>query len=152
MQYCNLWLWFKQNTFFICVAFSWSYNCYQNKKWLKNSENRASLTDKFFVTRTNSLLLGQILCYLDKFFVTDVDKFLVTSNKEFVRQTRFVLMKLLRKTKMFVHLSYVEKAITNEKIIHSRTRPDKEIKCDKPLPCTDRHTDGKLFIWFSSLY
>ena len=72
--------------------------------------------DKFFVTRTNSLLLGQILCYLDKFFVTDVDKFLVTSNKEFVRQTRFVLMKLLRKTKFFVHLSYVEKAITNEKI------------------------------------
>ena len=54
---------------------------------------------------------------MDKFFVTDVDKFLVTSNKEFVRQTRFVLMKVLRKTKMFVHLSYVEKAITNEKII-----------------------------------
>ena len=60
----------------------------------------ATLTDKFFVTPTL------------------MDKFFVTSNKEFVRQTRFVLMKLLRKTKIFVHLSYVEKATTNEIIFN----------------------------------
>ena len=137
----------------ILFSFVWlfrSYNCqsthflqekldFQNSWWKIRNFGYSDRQILFYwlLWLTKSLLLvskNLSIC------PSDVDKFLVTSNKEFVRQTRFVLLKLQRKTKIYVHLSYVEKAITNEKILFNFLLNHDTLSIFKA------HLNGKIFL------